>query len=289
VYVSGRTDGSLGGPYAGDFDTLIRKYDAAGNVQWTRQFGTARDEISGGISADGLGNIYVSGITNASLGGPNAGAYDAFVRKYDAGGNVLWTRQLGTSSNEGSEGVSADDLGNVYVSGDTRGSLGGPIAGGSDVFVSKYNAAGTLLWTRQLGSNSLDFNSGVSADGLGNVYIAGYTSGSLGGPHAGGYDAFVSKYDEAGNLLWTRQLGTSSADYGRGVSADGLGNVFISGDTFGSLGGPSAGSGDAFVAKYFVPEPGALLLVVTAGIGVLCRRRRPIALGDSYALDRGQN
>ena len=40
----------------------------------------------------------------------------------------------------------------------------------------------------------------MSADGLGNVYISGYTDGSLGGPNAGGYDAFVSKYDAAGTL-----------------------------------------------------------------------------------------
>ena len=64
-------------------------------------------------------------------------------------------------------------------------------------------------WTRQLGTSATDVSYGVSADGLGNVYISGYTDGSLGGPNAGGTDAFVSKYDAAGTLQWTRQLGTS--------------------------------------------------------------------------------
>jgi hypothetical protein len=45
----------------------------------------------------------------------------------------------------------------------------------------------------------------VSADVLGNVFISGY---SLADPDAGDYDAFVSKYDAAGNLLWTRQIPT---------------------------------------------------------------------------------
>ena len=108
-----------------------------------------------------------------------------------------------------SYGVSADGLGNVYISGYTYGSLGGPNAGSDDAFVSKYDAAGTLQWTRQLGTSAIDRSYGVSADGLGNVYISGYTSGSLGGPNAGGNDAFVSKYDAAGTLQWTRQLGTS--------------------------------------------------------------------------------
>ena len=47
----------------------------------------------------------------------------------------------------------------------------------------------------------------MSADGLGNVYISGYTRGSLGGPNAGGTDAFVSKYDAAGNFQWIAAVG----------------------------------------------------------------------------------
>jgi hypothetical protein len=209
------------------------------------------------VSADGLGNVYISGDTQGSLGGPFAGgSYDAFVRKYDAAGNPQWTRQLGTSLSDVSSGVSADGLGNVYLSGTTLGSLGGTNAGGQDAFVSKYDAAGNLQWTRQLGTSSTDQSRGVSADGLGNVYISGYTNGSLGGTNAGGDDAFVSKYDAAGNLQWTQQLGTSSFDSNHGVSADGLGNVYFSGDTNGSLGGTNAGNNDAFVAKFSEAIPG---------------------------------
>ena len=65
----------------------------------------------------------------------------------------------------------------------------------------------------------MDYNGGVSADGLGNVYISGDTTGGLGGDNAGAYDAFVSKYDAAGNLLWTEQLGTAMSDHGNGVIA----------------------------------------------------------------------
>ena len=99
------------------------------------------------------------------------------------------------------------------------------------LFASAASAARgeSIEWTRQLGTSAVDMSHGVSADGLGNVYISGDTTGSLGGPSAGGYDAFVSKYDAAGNFQWTRQLGTSSTDESYGVSADGLGNVYISG------------------------------------------------------------
>jgi hypothetical protein len=250
VYISGDTNGSLGGTNAGGVDAFVGKYDASGTLLWTKQLGTSSSDSNTGVSADGLGNVYISGFTGGSLGGTNAGGYDAFVSKYDASGTLVWTKQLGTASDDFSTGVSADGLGNVYISGSTNGSLGGTNAGSRDAFVSKYDASGTLLWTKQLGTSSVDDSTGVSADGLGNVYISGYTSGSLGGANAGSNDAFVSKYDASGTLLWTQQLGTSSNDFSTSVSFDGLGNVYISGETSGSLGGTHAGSGDAFVSKY---------------------------------------
>jgi hypothetical protein len=115
---------------------------------------------------------------------------------------------------------------------------------------------------------------GVSADGLGNVYISGVTHGALGGPNAGNADAFVSKYDAAGALLWTRQFGTSDDDVSICVSADGLGNVYASGSTTGALGGPYAGGYDAFVTKIAVPEPVAATLLVIVSLPMAAMRRR---------------
>ncbi len=202
-------------------------------LQWTRQLGTAKDDVSNGVSADGLGNVYISGSTSGSLTGVSAGNVDAFVSKYNGAGALQWTRQIGTLSLDRSSGVSADGLGNVYITGDTLGSLAGTNVGDWDTFVSKYDETGSLQWTRQLGTARFDMSNSVSADGLGNVFISGYTQGSLAGSNAGGVDAFVSKYDAAGFLQWTRQLGTSSNDRSLGVAADSLGNIFISGYTQG--------------------------------------------------------
>ncbi len=154
-----------------------------------------------------------------------------------------WVRQLGTSENDASGGVATDGDGNVYVSGDTSGSLGGPYQGGyDDAWVAKYSADGALLWKRQLGTSEDDGSGSVATDADGNVYLSGFTEGSLGGPYQGGYgDAWVAKYSADGALLWKRQLGTSELDLSGGVATDGEGNVYISGLTGGSLGGPSRG------------------------------------------------
>ena len=70
----------------------------------------------------------------------NAGSTDAFLRKYDANGNALWTLQFGTAGADSAHGV-ATDSSLIYVAGSTTGALfGQTAAGGSDAFVLKLRA-----------------------------------------------------------------------------------------------------------------------------------------------------
>ena len=92
------------------------------------------------------------------------------------------------------------------------------------------------------------------------------------------FAASTAKAEQAYDLAWARQIGTTSYDYGESVAVDGLGNAYISGYTGGSLGGPSAGYRDAFLAKYTaVPEPGTVFMIASAVMGfagIAAARRR---------------
>ena len=67
--------------------------------------------------------------------------------------------------------------------------------------------------------------------------------------------------------IWSQQIGTSDQDYGKCVAVDASGNAYISGHTDGSLGGPNAGSWDAFLVKFSpIPEPSSLVIFATGGI-----------------------
>src|SRR5262245_57738458 len=136
------------------------------------------------------------------------------------GACVEWTRQLGSQGGTVGLSVATDGVGGVYVTGHTSGSLDGNVfAGGLDMFVTKYNAAGVKQWTRQLGSASNEQGLGVATDGVGGVYVTGYTRGSLdGNVFAGMLDVFVTKYDAAGGKQWTRQLGSAGHDLPGGVA-----------------------------------------------------------------------
>lgn len=276
VFITGETFGVLGAANAGANDAYLAKYDASGNQVWVRQLGTSSLDDSFAVSADGFGNAYITGSTGGDLDGSNAGLHDAFLAKYDSSGELQWTRQLGTSASDLGFGVSADERGDVYITGRTQGDLDGTNAGSTDAFLSKYDSSGDLQWTRQLGTDKLEEGWAVSSDGQGNVYISGSTTGSLSGTNFGRHDVFLAKYDSSGMLLWTEQLGTGAIDISQGVSADRYGNIFISGWTEGDLAGPNAGSRDAFVIK-FIPEPTTLTLAalgVLSLLGVGRRRRR---------------
>jgi len=248
VYVAGSTEGGLDGANAGDADAFLAKFDASGRLQWARQLGTPKRDSASAVSADGDA-VYIAGLTFGGLDGPNRGEYDAFVAKYDRDGNRLWVKQIGTATGEFASSVSADGRGNVYIAGDTFGSLAGKHVGKADAYLIKYAPDGRRRWARQVGTREGDV-ARVTAGPGGRVYIAGQTDGSLGGRNAGGSDAFLVAYTSDGRRLWSRQLGTSSLEYANSVTSDRRGAVYIAGIASGSLGRASAGRTDAFVANY---------------------------------------
>jgi outer membrane protein assembly factor BamB len=173
IYVAGSTADTLPGQTsAGNADAFVRRYDPAGNEVWTRQFGSSSFDQARGVAVTGSG-VYLAGITAGAMPGQtSAGAQDAFVRKYDAEGRELWTRQFGTRNMEDVTGIVADDTG-VYVAGTTLGVLPGQTgAGRADLFVRKYDAEGNDLWTRQFGTAEYDQARGAAAYG-GSIYLTG--------------------------------------------------------------------------------------------------------------------
>src|SRR6188474_1525317 len=76
-----------------------------------------------------------------------------------------------------------------------------------------FSSPSDVEWLQQFGSLSPSATSGRAVDADGNVFLAGRVRGALlGQTDAGGLDAFVSKFDAAGNALWTRQFGTPFDD-----------------------------------------------------------------------------
>jgi len=204
--------------------------------QWTKQLGTSIWDEGKDVTTDSSGNIYVTGETRGNLdGNTNSGRNDIFLVKYNSSGTKQWTKQLGTSSLDWGNDVTTDSSGNIYVTGYTYGGLDGntnSYASRTDIFLVKYNSSGTKQWTKQLGTSSDDRGNSVTTDSSGNIFVTGSTRGGLdGNTSSGSIDIFLVKYNSSGTKQWTKQMGTSSNDEGRGVTTDSSGNIYVTGYT----------------------------------------------------------
>jgi hypothetical protein len=95
---------------------------AQDQVKWISQFGTPAVDHAVDVSMDS-GGIYIVGETDGIFPGePDFGSRDAYVRKLDTTGVLLWTRQLGSAGFDVTRGVAAHSTG-IYVSGHSNGAL----------------------------------------------------------------------------------------------------------------------------------------------------------------------
>ncbi|MEJ2140932.1 MAG: SBBP repeat-containing protein [Gammaproteobacteria bacterium] len=196
-----------------------------------KQFITTSYDYGRSIAVDTNGNSYVTGSTSGDLvgtGNVGGSGNDIFIAKYDASGNPLWIKQLGSAESASANGIAIDASGNSYITGETYGDLtGNGFAGGVDVFIAKLDTLGDPLWIKQAGTSTNEYGNDIVVDSNGNSYITGHTNGDLAGTgNAGGRDIFIAKYDASGNQNWIKQLGTAYDDTAYSVGIDSSGNSY---------------------------------------------------------------
>ncbi|MEM8986464.1 MAG: hypothetical protein AAGC95_07040 [Pseudomonadota bacterium] len=144
-----------------------------------------------------------------------------------------------------------DSEGNLYTVGTTEGDIGGGILKNeSDVFLSKYDSTGNLVWTQLLGSNGSADGFAVAVDSDDNVIVAGSVTGDLtDNAIGGGKDSFVAKYAENGEALWTYQKAPTADDEAFGLATGANGEVYVVGRTQARLSSAQTygGAGDGYV------------------------------------------
>lgn len=231
----------------GDLDAFVRAFDGQGQERWIHQFGTEGEDEANAVAVRGDGTIIVAGTTTGMFGRVQEGLTDGFVRALDGDGNVLWTRQFGTSEYDAVNAVSVGPDGTVFVAGSTQGALAATHEGSWDAFVVALDEEGQDVWMRQFGTEERDLVNSVAVASDGTVIAAGVTAGSLEGAPEGALDGFVRAFDGQGSVLWTNQFGSEARDDVNAVAVGSDGTVFAAGTTEGRLGDVQVGSWDGFV------------------------------------------
>ena len=267
VYVTGFSWSTWGRPVrahsVGEYgDAFAVKLDSSGVVQWNTFLGGTGDDWAYGIAVDSAGSVYIAGYSSVSWGSPlrsYTGNYDAFAVKLNSSGVLQWNTFLGGTNYDEGYAIAVDSGGSVYVTGYSTATWGSPIiafSGSYDAFAAKLDSSGALLWNTFLGGTVYDVGYGIVVDSNGNVYVIGQSDATWGNPvreYSGGYyDAFAAKLNNSGVLQWNTFLGGTGSDYGKGISVDTSGNVYVSGFGWSTWGSPVreyAGNLDVFAAK----------------------------------------
>ncbi|MFB6374779.1 MAG: SBBP repeat-containing protein [Bradymonadaceae bacterium] len=259
VLVTGETFGAFDGfEYAGgddqDGDLIAAKYDAAGNRKWVEQLGSPKGDTFMGAEVDGEGNLYAVGRTKGKVGREHHRRRDGVLVKFDPTGQALWARQVGTSAPDEIADLSVDPDGDIYVTGETEGDLGGQNnAGNEDAFVARFSPEGDRKWVRLIGTSSYSWSFAIARDSHGALYVGGETEGDLGGQSnsGGGGDGFLAKLADDGTVRWVRLIGSVEEEFLDAIDVGPEGAIHFVVNTEGTVGGgENAGATDGAIGVF---------------------------------------
>jgi len=221
-------------------------------ANYIRSYGSAGSDGGVGVCHDINGNVYATGYFSGSMMADSShylnaqGGSDIYILKNDVNGILIWAIRAGGTGLDRPMDIACDGAGNIYITGfcssnahfDTQTLTS---YGLQDFFIAKYDAGGNLLWVHSGGGTVQDEGKKLDVDVSGNCVVTGTFSGtasfgsttlnsvinlSTGIPSI---DVFIAFYSPSGNLVWLKQGSSEFTDQGTGITIDGLGSIYVSG------------------------------------------------------------
>lgn len=239
----------------GTYYTYLSKFDSDGNFVWARTWqGSSPIQLTVGNSS--IINIYgqFDGTVDFDPG-PGVeertanGWATTFNSSFDSDGNFL---SVHTGGIDHGSGVAFDSSGNRYITGyfNSPDFFKGPVdldpgldvvepvsKGATDIYLSKFNSAGSLIWTYTWGGTDSDFGGDIALDSNCNSYLTGTFSGTVDFDPGTGVeertanrflDSYFCKFDSDGNFIWVRTWGGAPWS-GKGLTIDANDIIYVTG------------------------------------------------------------
>jgi hypothetical protein len=234
-------------------DMWLTKIDASGMKVWSKTIGGSQNDYGMSIIATSDGNFVIAGYSasnDADIPG-NVGLHDFFISKIDPQGNKIWNKNYGFSSHDHAHKIIQTRDGGYFVTGfaeyegiDGAGGTGNNGAGheighrnvkhGSGEYLGiKLDSEGNFNWYRYFGGTQNDRVNDVVEANDGGFVMVGYSESTNFDitDNKGGYDYWVIKIHENGDLHWKHNFGGSGIDQAFGISKTDNNSYLIVGKT----------------------------------------------------------
>lgn len=237
-------DGDIVDKTSPNFDAWVLKLDAEGNIQWSKTYGGTNDDLGEDIilTADGGYAFIGSNRSNDGDTTSNAGSYDHWLVKLDAGGNVMWSKSYGFEGRDEAYSLIQTTDGGYFFGGvlDFAASGGQGNDGftnstehaGGEYWGTKVTSDGTLEFRRYFGGSKDDVGRGVAQTADGGYFIAGSSESidfNVSSPK-GLYDYWIVKVGTDREIEWERSFGGSQLEFLYGFTTTRDGNYLLTGD-----------------------------------------------------------
>jgi outer membrane protein assembly factor BamB len=213
LLITGRTTSA--GP--GTESLWLMRTNSIGEPIWSFTYGGQFSEVGLRARVHPDSGFVVLGHTDNSWGGLR----NLYLLRIADDGTLLWSRSIGSSSNDDASDLLVLPDGGYLLTGNSGA------FGGRRVLVARLDAAGELVWVRQIASPGNDNGLALAAAADGGFIVVGSTQGL--GP--GQIDMIAVRYDPSGNQLWLRTLGGPQADRALSVQPTPEGDWLVGGNT----------------------------------------------------------
>lgn len=218
-------------------DVYVLKLNSAGAFQWVHDGGGWGSEFIHDIALTATGEVLVCGEYRTRLMLKdtllNTGYDDIYLARMSASGAWEWSEKAGGVLFESARGIELVGDTAIFITGffqDTVYFKDSTVfvasKGDEDIFLAKYDSAGTFRWVKSMGGKYEEKVTGMAQDASGNLYISGFFTDTMDIPgvqlySVGNTDGFLLKMDPQGNLVWYKTFGGAQFDMIESISIEG--------------------------------------------------------------------